>query len=93
MPYLSDGDRVIRGAWPGQEPQIACVARLSITCFARALIDGGKAVTDLPTHHCCKFDAKLLPETLRLASFFMRLQPHLKAAVLRIKGETETGEQ
>ena len=93
LSYLSDGDRVIRGAWPGVEPQIAVRLHLSSGCIQHALIGGEKAMADLLKHKCCYADVHQFGEALRMVLIFQRLQPLLASAVLRLKGETEAGDE
>ena len=86
-PFLSEGDKVIWGKWPGQKSEIACKVVLSLDCVKRALPEGVQAIAGLLTHTCCTVLVNLHPETLRLAEFILRLLPQWKAAVLGVKGK------
>ena len=86
-PLLSEGDRVIRGEWQGQQPEIVCDASFVLDCLKRAVLEGEKGMAGLLAHTCCTIFVRLYPETLRLAEVLMRLLPQFKATILGVKGK------
>ena len=86
MPLLSDGNRVIRGEWPGEKPRLACRVTISLDCVVPALSEEQKVATDMLVRRDFHLVLIDLPQTLRMASLLQRLQPCFKAVLQRMQG-------